>query len=190
MIILTHLLAWLATAAGLLLLYLSWRRLFAGATWPRVAGWALLSLAGVAWCLDSGPEFGAVYAVSVPSLGALGLIVWHWRSSPPRNSRNSSGERPVLAGSGMAGSAAWRRHGSLFLLAVPFAAVCTTLITMALGMLLPWSTLSGMVFITLAAPAIWGLAASWICADDRLWRPVLVLALGAGLALLPILMLP
>lgn len=191
---LIYLPAMLTTAAGVGLLYLSWCSNTAVFPWSRIGGWLLLFVAMVLWMAAGGIEAGMVIGVCLPGILALLLVVWHQQAEPvKRGRRNKEGgaEKSVLArqsGSQTPGTAVVTRNVAMFLLTVPFAAMTTVLVMMAVSMLLPWSELSRIVLLVIAAPALWGVMAAWLCSDDRLWRPVLAI-LFATMSSVPLMFL-
>lgn len=184
-VFLIPLLALALALAGLNLLYLSWRRRLESGR-CRWTGWFILLLSLVVWSVWAGPEFGIAAGVCIPGMVALGHVAWHTRHGR-RNGRNGNGRSdtallsPAPEGSLMLRSV---HHLWRFLLVVPFASLAAFFVTLGLVMLLPWTELSRLAFLVIAAPALWGLMAAWLCSDDRQWRPLLVI-LGLALISLP-----
>ena len=183
------LLALLLAAAGIGALYAVWRKRLRQRAAAHWGGWGLLTASLYFWVLGTGLEFGLVLGSLVPALAAWSLV-WFNADLPKGGERSKQAaarkEPEVIAGP-TAGSALrrwspWLRHGVLFILAVPFAAVVTAVVTIAISDLLPWSQLNRDVLVSVLMPVLWGVAAAWLCADEKLLRPLLVLAVSGLLS--------
>ncbi|MQA92357.1 MAG: hypothetical protein GEU90_19375 [Gemmatimonas sp.] len=171
------------TISGVALLYRSWTRRPDGARAVAAVGWLLLGATAVPWFALDGWEFGAIYAITVPSLAA-GLILW--LVADRRRRRAEPLPRWSVAAPGWP---AVRKVMGTFLLVVPFGAVASTVVTGAAGLLLPISELNQLVFIVCVMPIVWGLFAYRMLAAPSRRRSVLSLAALSGLGLVTILAL-
>lgn len=172
------LLALLATLAGVSLLYRSWQH--RQGRWRRWVGWTCLLLATFVWSVWVGVEFGLVAGLCVPSVIALAQVFWHSRSDQASgrangrvNGRTNNADSTTLPPAQGSPIVRTGHHLGRFLLVVPYAALAAFFTTLGMAMLLPWSELSRVTLLVIAAPAIWGLMAAWLCSDDRSWRPAL-----------------
>lgn len=171
------------TAAGVAVLYAVWRgRLAARGGW-RLLGWGALAAALVPWTSALGLEFGVTAALLMPPVAAWAFVFLSPGSTKRR--RRTRAEEPGPASSPDGGPARgralrWLRHGLLFVLAVPGAGAAATAASIALVWLLPWTEPNRIALVIFLMPVLWGAAAAWLCADDRLARPLSVVA-GGGL---------
>lgn len=156
-------------AAGVAGLYSSWRKF--PLSGPLVVGlsWGLLAISLWAWCRSAGVEFGTSYAFLALSLLGGVAVLLNFEMRQRKQSRVYETRAVVVD------PRSWWRHITLFLLAVPVAGVAAVFATVWLCSLLPWQAPNEMALAVLLAPALWGLAAYWICADSRPFRPALVM---------------
>ena len=94
--------------------------------------------------------------------------------------RQNKGQQQVLTAARLPGIRTMVYHVAIFLVAVPLAAVASTLVSIAVSSLLPWNEIDRAVLPLFAAPVIWGCVAFWTCADPKLWRPALGLIAFGG----------
>lgn len=178
---LLSILAVVCATVGITLLYRSWSRRPRMSRMVPTAGWALLLIAAACWIAVDGWEFGMVYAITVPSIPA-GLLLW--LVSDRRPGRVDGTQRRPLARPSWS---AVRTNLVTLLLVVVLGVVASTLITSAVGLLLPFGELDRMVFIVCVMPVVWGLTAFWLTVDARRLRPIVSLIALSGLSLLSIL---
>lgn len=169
------------TVSAVALLYRSWSRRPEGSRVAVATGWLLLAVAAAWWIALDGWEFGTIYAITVPSLAAAGVLclVADRRPGRVRNAPHTPMAR-----------ASWRAVRAnlfTFLLVFPFGVVASTLVTSAVGLLLPFGELDQLAFIVCAVPVVWGLVAFWLTMDVRRRRPIVSLGALSGLSLLIIL---
>lgn len=168
----------LLTLGGTGLLHASWRSVLPGHRGRLVlCGWLLLLLALMLWIEATGPEFGTVAGLTVPALSAWLLAGSTAETREPKRARarHAGKESSALDAAG----SDWRHHLLLFVLAVPFAALAASVISVALAELLPWSELNRTALVGFVMPPLWGLLACWLCATTQLLRCVILLLVAA-----------
>ncbi|WP_022697463.1 hypothetical protein [Euryhalocaulis caribicus] len=173
----------LSAIAGVFCLHFAWkRRPKPGRTLPVIAGWALIAASLPLWIAASGPEYGTAYALLTMGFLAWIAVLPRAKFSRARVERKPSG--PVHATRGRMNRLV--RHGLLFLISTPVAAVSSALFTIAALKLLPGSAANRMAFSFLLIPVVWGIAAYWTIADTKLVRPAaaIIAAGAAGAALI------
>lgn len=203
-------LAVLASASGLGILYMNWRRRMPRSrliTW--VPAWALIFVSAPLWSFAHGLEFGVCYAVIALALLAWGLIgvsaatgaagaAGAGSSKGGNNGANKSAgglackssnvvasmaALPVQSLNLRAGVQALPHQLWVFLVAVPLAGFTAIKVTVALTILLPWHAVDLMAFGIYAMPMVWGLAAFWACMDSKIWRPALCFVVMSAVAM-------
>ena len=167
------LMAAVLAAGGVALIFASWRRWIGGHRHAALFGWLALALSGVSWMLATGAEFGVTLALLVPSVVAWLLVFANRQRRQGRRRDDPALDKPMRP------TTVWSRHLLLFLVVVPFAAVASTLVSVAVSMLLPWQPVNAMLLVVIVMPVLWGGVAYWACADNRLLRPVAAMAMGA-----------
>tara|TARA_R110002012_G_scaffold273686_1_gene459754 strand:+ start:2209 stop:2766 length:558 start_codon:yes stop_codon:yes gene_type:complete len=125
------------------------------------------------WVHEYGPELGVCYAVV-----AFSLQAWSWiflaRQRIDKDIKRI--DFPFVKGLGMPGRVESVNAIIKILACVFLSAVCAMLVTVV------WTTALSIGKVNLIAlgiysmPVLWGAAAYWLCADSKLWRPVLVLS--------------
>lgn len=161
-------------AAAVGILYVRWSK------WTNfrsvlilVAG-ALIAASLSFWMKVGGTEYGPAYAVM-----NITIVAWFFVLANTEV-RQNKGQQQVLAGAKLPGIRSMAHHVAIFLVAVPLAAVASTLVSIAVSSLLPWNEIDRSVFPLFATPVIWGCVAFWTCADPKLWRPALSLIACGG----------
>ena len=164
-----------AFAVGLL--YTRWRK------WIKFRGLLLVTAGALAaaslmfWNKVGGPEFGPAYAAI-----NFAIVAWIFvlANLELRDRRRTKGRRQYLVAAKIPGIRSIARHGAIFLVAFPLAAVASTFVSIAVSDLLPWNEIDRIVFPLFAMPVVWGCVAYWTCSDPKLWRPTLsLLACGS-----------
>lgn len=160
-----------AALAGVACLYLSWRGVLRKGGWPVPLGWALIGLSIYLWVRAQGGEFGTAFALLVMPLFAWAVIGFavELRSA----ARRTRDPEPATNGPG---GHRWAYHAGMLLLTVLLSGAAALLGASALGGLLPWEPVDAMVFAAYLMPVLWGVAAFWVSADPKVYRPVVVLA--------------
>lgn len=153
-------------AAGLI--YYSWQQ--RRQTWAAAAGWLLAFGSAFVWPRALGPEFGVTYAIII-----FVCLVWvqiAFTIKIKAHSDNQSVRRPLqdLSWPGMHNCI---KHGMLFLLSVPAAAVIALMLSVALVLYLPWTMPVKFAVAIFLYPVLWGALSAWICAQDKLVKPAL-----------------
>jgi len=169
------------TVAALVLLYRSWSRTLSGSRATVLTAWTLLLVASACWVALGGWEFGTIYAITVPSVAALPLL---WLVADRRTGRVVATPRRRLSKPSWTGIA---KHLRTFLLVVVLGILASTLITSAVGLLLPFGEINQLVFIVCVMPTVWGLIAFWLAMDADRRRPVLSLVALSAISLVAIL---
>lgn len=162
--------AFALSIAAASLIYHSWR---AGkSAWLACAGWLAAFGSAWVWSWAVGPEFGVIYAIIVFVCLVWAAIAFTMEArNPTRQMIGRPFQRmrwPELQDS--------RKHGMLFLLAVPAAGVISMLLSVALVLYLPWSMPVKFAVAIFLYPVLWGALSAWICAQVKVVRPVLVSA--------------
>jgi uncharacterized membrane protein YfcA len=165
----------LAAAVGVAVLYASWRKRLHAKRSALACGWALIALSVVFWTSSVGAEFGPVIAGLQLSVVALMFVLAN------RHVGRGNGRSQVQAAVRSPRIATVARHAGTFVLAVPLAGCCGTLVMLAAATLLPAGDADRLAFAILTVPVAWGVFAFWACADTRLLRPVLGMAAGSAL---------
>jgi hypothetical protein len=165
--------ATLLSAAAVLLLYGAWRR---GSRALAGGGLAGIAIATISWCTAAGPEFGLVYALTVPAVAAVAVIAAANRRrgmppvyAPALRRVPRPGARSTLHAAGRAG------------LLLPGTGLATALAALGIGYLASDDPAGRLVLAGLLLPLLWGLGSYWLLAASQPWRPAAVVALG-GLA--------
>lgn len=165
------LLALAIAAAGTACLFGAWRGTIGRRYFPVPVGWTLLCLSGPLWVLGAGAEFGVALLLLATSAVAWLFVLGNRQRRQRRVPRPAGTPKPITE------PRSWWRHALLFVLAVPLAAVSSTLLAVALSLALPWSEVDAMVLVLALMPVLWGCAAYWSVADSRTGRPAAVMAL-------------
>ncbi len=160
MVVVTSLIASVATGLGAILLYRKWRNRLSGPA-IALAGWALMTLALALWIVALGPEFGSVVGLTVPSLVVLCIVALH-------ADIRQRGDAPENRQPGKMTAARFSRHLLRFLLAVPVAGIASMCVVTALAVALPWGGANQWAFAIFLLPLVWGAAACWVTLDDRM----------------------
>ncbi|BFM12563.1 hypothetical protein R50072_27160 [Simiduia litorea] len=152
------------TVMGLALVYWTWRQ--RQRHWPVLwLGWGLLVLSVWAWMQSAGTEFGVVFALFLVPLVAWLPLLPQWRGER-RNNYARANTAPNTA------PAPWL-IGVRVLALLVFTALCSTLVAVALVQLLPVSHLARLVWALLFQVLFWGLLAIWLCAAERVRKPII-----------------
>lgn len=161
-------------AAAIGILYARWRK------WTKFRGvlvvvsGALATVSLILWIEIGGPEYGSAYAV-------LNIVIAAWFFVLANvELRRNKGQQQARTAAGFPDIRAMAHHVAIFLVAVPLAAIASTLISIAVSSLLPWNDIDRSVFPLFAMPVLWGCVAFWSCADPKLWRPALGLIAFGG----------
>lgn len=174
------LMAGLASLLAVACIYWSWRE--RGQTLVAATGWLLALGSAVAWSRGFGPEFGAMYAtitfVCLAWLAVLaGLLT---ASAGAATTETGNGEARVAVRPYRAltrpQAADIVKHIGLFLLSVPATGLLTLMLSVAIVLYLPWTLLNKIAVAIFLWPVLWGAISAWISAQDRLARPVMVVA--------------
>lgn len=172
--------------SGAGLLYYAWKTTGSRPSYVW-SGWACLAAAAGFWIAATGTGIGIVLALVVPAPAAWLLVLLNRELRQRRNHRRQAPAPESILDS-TSGSAALPallvRHGLLFLLAIPGAAVAATLVSITLPRLLPWSQTNQMVLTIFAMPVLWGAAAVWVCGDRNPLRPAAALLVGGSVSAL------
>jgi hypothetical protein len=169
-----------AVAIGLL--YARWRK------WTKFRGTVLVVAGALAtdslifWIRVGGPEFGPVYAVINIAIVSWFIVLAN------AEVRQNKGPGQDFTAAKLPGIRSIAHHVAIFLVAVPLAAVASTLVSVAMSNLLPWNEIDRTVLPLFAMPVIWGCVAFWTCADPKLWRPALSLSASASLSAIALFM--
>ena len=155
-------------AAGLI--YYSWRQ--RGKNLLAAAGWLLAVVSVFAWSAALGAEIGTTYAIAIFTCLVWGAVAFN--AEAPKAVAASGArpfqslQRPQLRGV--------FHHSVLFLLSVPAAGVIAMMLSIALVLHLPWPLLNRAAIAIFLYPVLWGALGYWICAQERLLKPVLASA--------------
>lgn len=154
-------------------LYVRWRQwtMFSGVL--IVVSGALATVSLIFWIKVGGPEYGSAYAV-------LNIVIVAWLVVLANTEVRQNKERQQdLTPAKIPGVRSIAHHVSVFLVAVPLAAIASTLVSIAVASLLPWNEINRSVFPLFMTPVVWGCVAFWSCADPKLSRPAIgLIALG------------
>ena len=161
-----------AVAVGIL--YARWRKWTKFRGMVIVVAGALATASLIFWIRVGGSEFGPVYAVINIAIVAWFIVLANTEV------RQNKGQQQVLAAAKLPGIRSMAHHVAIFLVAVPLAAVASTLVSIAVSSLLPWNDIDRSVFPLFAMPVVWGCIVFWTCADPKLWRPALSLIACGG----------
>lgn len=162
-------LALLASAAGAGLVFLGWRREQGAAL--AAAGWLLAFVAILPWSWALGAEIGSCYAIMVFVCLAWAAVTWNRDVVTDRWRGVSAGR--VLQRLHRPGLKACALQLLRFLLAVPVAGLASLMLASALVLPLSWSMSAKVAAVIFVFPLLWGAFSVWICAQERLLRPVL-----------------
>lgn len=159
-------------AAGLI--YYSWRH--SGKSLLAAAGWLLALVSVFAWSWALGAEIGTTYAIAIFACVVWGAVAFN--AEAPKAVAAAARpfqrlQRPQLRGV--------FHHTVMFLLSVPAAGVIAMMLSIALVLHLPWPLLNRAAVAIFLYPVLWGAFGVWICAQERLLKPVLA---SAGLLIL------
>ena len=168
----------LLAGAGIGCLYASWKKLHGSRGWLVPAGWFILLVATAFWIMASGAEFGISFSLLVIPLIAWGVMLVKADIRPQRSQEWEAGQ------ASLPGVKTLLRHGGLFVASVLLAGAAATLTSVALVVMLPWTTVNAMVTAVILVPVLWGLASYWVCADTKTFRPVLWLVIASGISAL------
>lgn len=172
-------LALAATAAGVGLIRLAWRR--PAQRSARLAGWALLLAAAPAWAMTAAWDKAVALALLAPSLLALMVLAGGLQL---RRARPGRAARAVVELPDRSGEAVWRGLVRT-LYAGPLCGLAALLIGAAWALRGAGSAPDRMGAALLLSPALWAVGLIWSTTDPKLLRVgggLGVLALAGGLA--------
>lgn len=158
--------------AGVAALYASWRRWIRFGPWPAVAGWTLLGASVWVWVRAAGIEFGISYAVLFASFAAWIAVLVNLEIRN-RRQREQKTSPPVVPD-----AQSLARHVGRFLVAVPLAAVAAAFVGAAIVRWLPMARVDAMAAAAFSIPVLWGILGYWACADPKLTRAAVSLAVA------------
>lgn len=167
-----------AGVGGIFCLFAAWRRLVPYRRGAVALGWLLLLASTTLWIRAAGAEYGIVFSLLALSLLGWGAVVINHEVRFRKRKEQPPGAIVWPRGHTVA------QNIALFVIAVPLAAGASTLVSVALVRLLPWQALNQFVLALFLMPVLWGCAACWACADNRMLRPGLVLVAGGALSAL------
>jgi hypothetical protein len=172
----------LIQAAGILILYLHWRRRRGSHGAFLVSGWALMALGAAPWFLSASPERALAIGMLPPMLA--GLLLLAPDALPRIAAKTAIKKTKVVAGadepvSPAPGSAA-RNAGRWFavLIAAPSLGLSAATIWQ---IIYPGGVADRTVFSSLVLIAVWIAALLWLLASDRPWRAGLAVCAAATL---------
>ena len=161
--------ALLFCVVGIFLLRVSWRR---QRRLLVLAGWVLVALAAAAWSLAVGVEYGVSYTAM-----ALSVVAWLLVAGN-RERQAAKPDSAAIDAATLPATSAAHKLGT-FLAAGP----------LLVGAVFPADERgNGMVLTAFVFPLVWAATAVWVCAVDRLLRPVgilLAIAVVASVGLMP-----
>lgn len=171
------LIAILLSLAAAALVFRSWRR--GKLVWAAALGWLLAFASILPWSRALGPELGTCYGIMVFVCLVWAAVLWNMepaRADTASRQRNFQAlHRPSVREYG--------KHGLLFLLSVPGAGILALMLTAALVLPLAWTMPVKVAVVIFVFPVVWGAFSVWICAQEKLLKPllasVLVLAVSS-----------
>lgn len=152
--------------AGASLVFYSWRH--RGKALAAAAGWLLAMASVYPWSLALGAEIGVTYAIIVFMCLAWILVTATLQPASP----GPQARHLFRALQWPAATTAFK-HIALFLLSVPAAGAITMMLTVALVLYLPWAMPLKVAVVIFTYPVLWGGLSAWICAQDKLLKPIL-----------------
>ena len=172
--------ALLFCVVGIFLLRVSWRR---QRRLLVLAGWVLVALAAAAWSLAVGVEYGVSYTAM-----ALSVVAWLLVAGN-RERQAAKPDSAAIDAATLPATSAAHKLGT-FLAAGPLAAIASLLAcALLVGAVFPVDERgNGLVLTAFVFPLVWAATAVWVCAVDRLLRPVgilLAIAVVASVGLMP-----
>lgn len=174
----TALIALLLTCAAAALVFFSWRQ--GKRVWAAALGWLLAFASILPWSRALGPEIGICYAIMVFVCLVWAAVVWNME--PARAGAAPGGQRSFQA-LHRPSAREYGKHGLLFLLSVPGAGILALMLTAALVLPLAWTMPVKVALVIFLFPVVWGAFSVWICAQEKLLKPllasVLVLAVSS-----------
>tara|TARA_R100001039_G_scaffold38544_1_gene40434 strand:+ start:7471 stop:8043 length:573 start_codon:yes stop_codon:yes gene_type:complete len=172
--------AGLASLLAVACIYWSWRQRRQAVI--AIVGWLLALASAVLWSRVFGPEFGVMYAtITFVCLTWLAVLFGTLSASSgaaatePRNGESRVALRPYQA-LARPKAADIVKHGGLFLMSVPATGLLSLMLSVALVLYLPWTLLNKIAVAIFLWPVLWGALSAWIAAQDKLARPLTVVA--------------
>jgi hypothetical protein len=135
-----------------------------------LTGWVLALISLLIWSWAFGVEFGITY-------GTIVFIVLVWiQVAAHREVKGRARIRRPYHAIELPGSRVLFKNIILFILSVPISGVLALIISVLLVQYLPWTMLNKVAFAVFLYPVLWGSLSSWVAAQDRVVKPVIVTA--------------
>ncbi|WP_017446025.1 hypothetical protein [Gayadomonas joobiniege] len=171
-----------ASALAIGLFYLAWQNNHVA--FKRIAKLAALALMFAAlflWVEQHGPELGTCYAVVAFSLQAWGWIYFA-RQRIDKNIKRVT--LPFVGGFAKPNAAECANTIVKVAACIGLSGVCAMLVTVVWTTTLSLSKVNQIALGIYTMPILWGAAVYWLCAENKLWRPVCILSVLSGLSYL------
>lgn len=146
----------------------------------KLTPWLLLLCAFFLWVSAAGVEFGIVYTLLCAS-SAIWLCILTHNASQAINFRLAK-KKQQLRQKQPWSVAPIADNSGLLLVIIPVACFSSVMFCLALAPLIPVSEASRLVVAGFLFPVIWSLVILWCCADNKRWRPALIMVCIAGVA--------
>ena len=166
-----------ATLAGIGSLRLAWGRAGPARPWLIAGGWALLSVAILAFALAIGGETGVPLGVVVISVAGLAAVLANREVRPRKEIRQRD---EVIDPSDR--QSRWWRGALRVLLAGPLSGAASILVGVALAKQLPLADVDAIAVGGLAVPLLWAGGMAWTLSDDRILRALAVIAIVSAVS--------
>ncbi|WP_165185911.1 hypothetical protein [Caulobacter soli] len=189
--ILLAVVAVLAVAIGVWLLWLAWKRNPKPRGGLILGGWALLVTAAVLLAPWAGGDRGVAISTLLVAVAATVFIVLSGRWTLPHGKK----AKPIRATAGGADPApgpasTWPRTLAAVLLALPASTAASVAVGVALAVWTPGSPADKLVTAAFGAPLVLAGAMIWTCADRRLLRTTAGLVALTAVSALAVVLRP
>lgn len=181
----------LLTASGALgawLLRQAWRAKEDGALPWRLGGWAVIAAALIWPAFVLGPAPGPFIAVTMVSVGALGMVAQGATVRKAKTARRAGSGSDSLAPEPLDRPTTRWRSILRWLLAGPIGMIAAMAVGICYAVWVPGEAQTRLLIGGLIVPLVWGGAMAWTLADNRILRATAVLVgttlAGFGLAIL------
>ncbi|GAB2189693.1 hypothetical protein [Sessilibacter sp. MAH2] len=161
--------------AGVVCLYLSWRKIIRLTAIYTVLGWVLQALALIAWTHGIGVEYGL-------TLGFLcfGFYAWLIIFVQNLSSKNIKIQARPWQPATPSAKKVWQ-HTARFLVGVLLSGVVSILFMATVIEFLPWQSANRLALGFILLPIMWACLCVWCYTKPSLIKPALTLCAGVGL---------
>lgn len=157
------------------IIYWDWRYLKRHHLMAKITGWLLVLAALGFWTIRNGGEFGVVFWSIACSIIAWGYMLISIEFQTENNKITQDYNNRPYIHKKLSAKRILHSLGTILMVAVVGLIACA-LFCLALSTLLPGTESNVLVFISFLFPVLWSLVSYWICALDKLLKPLVYLS--------------